>query len=85
MQRRPKDVFRLTDMVVCPTDNQRVSRGYDFKILAGVFQRIQKVQHRVNPRSLLVVRLNHRPRCIRSVRVKEHRLLGFGVIVPLVQ
>ncbi len=41
--------------------------------------------HAVQTGALLVVGLDDGPRCVSSVRVEEHRLLGRRVLVPLVE
>jgi uncharacterized membrane protein len=63
-----------------------VVRGADdLDVLARVVELRQHVPHRLEPGALLVVALDHRPRRGGRVGVVEHRLLGLGVVVPLVQ
>ena len=54
-------------------------------VLVGVGQLVQDVAHGVQARALLAVGLDHRPRRVGGVGVEEHRLLGLGVVVPLVE
>jgi hypothetical protein len=54
-------------------------------VLAVVVELPQHVLDRLKPGPLLVVALDHRPRRLGRVGVVEHRLLGLGVVLPLVQ
>ncbi len=57
----------------------------DAPVLVRVVQRVQEVADAVESRALLVVGLDDRPRRVGGVGMEEHRLLGGGVVVPLVQ
>ena len=48
-------------------------------------QGMQHVAHGIQPGPLLVVGLDDNPGTVGGVGVKEHRLLGLGVVVPLVE
>src|SRR4051794_21381956 len=71
--------------VDAPADDPRVGRAHDLGVLAVVVEPAEEGTHRVDPRPLLVVALDRRPRRPVGVRTPEHRLLGRGVVVPLVQ
>jgi hypothetical protein len=65
--------------------DQRVGPPDHGLLLVLVRNTGQDITHRLEPGPLLVVALHHGPRGIRQVGVVEHRLLGLGVLVPLVQ
>jgi len=80
-----QNMIGFLDHMAYMADDQRVRGMCDRQVLVWIIQRRQEMQHRVDPRAFLVVRFHHGPRCICGVGVKEHRLFGFGVIVPFVQ
>jgi hypothetical protein len=57
----------------------------DLVVLALVRDAVEHVAHRLDPGALLVVALHDRPRRVRQVGEEEHRLLGLGVLSPLVE
>jgi hypothetical protein len=67
------------------TDEEVVRSTDDLFVLARVIKLLQDVPHRFQTGPLLVVTLHHGPRRDRRVGVVEHRLLGLGVVVPLIQ
>ncbi len=66
-------------------DDPRVGRPDDCEVLVDVVEAAQDVPHGLEPGALLVVALHDGPRRLGRVRVEEHRLLGIGVLVPLVE
>src|SRR5579864_865335 len=76
--------------VVLGQDRGRPDKGPvrladDLVVLAVVVELREHVLDRLEPGPLLVVALDHGPRRLGRVGVVEHRLLGLGVRVPLVQ
>ena len=69
----------------CRAHDQRVGPPDHRLVLVLVRDAGQHITHRLEPGPLLVVALHHGPWGIRQVGVVEHRLLGLGVLVPLVQ
>ena len=70
------------DHVMRGRNDLGVRRMGDPQVLAGIVQRRQEMQHAVQPGAFLVVGLDDGPGRIGGVGVEEHRLLGFGVIIP---
>lgn len=66
-------------------DDERIEIADTVGILVVVWQFVQHVAHGVQTRPLLAVRLDHRPWRIGGIGVEEHRLLGLGVVAPLVE
>ena len=65
--------------------DQRVGAADDPHIPVLIRDPGQDVPHRLQPGPLLVVALHHGPGRVGQVGVEEHRLLGLGVLVPLVE
>ncbi len=85
MQGRAQNVIGAVNDVMRLPDDQRVRLAHDIHVLVRVVQRTQEMPHAVQPRACLVIGLDDRPRGVRRIGVKEHRFLGFGVIVPFGQ
>src|SRR5690606_33382564 len=66
-------------------DEPFVGRVDDCGVLPLVVELVEEVAHRVEPRPLLVIRLDGDPRGEVGVSAHEHRLLRRGVVLPPVQ
>src|SRR6516164_6399301 len=66
-------------------DDLRVGLPDDARVFAVVVDTDKQAAHRLEAGSLLVVALDHSPGCFGCVSPLEHRDLGRGVGVPLVQ
>jgi len=62
----------------CPT----ISASGGVAVWIG--EHVQKMPHRSEAGAFLVIRFNHRPRRVLGIGVKEHRLYGFGLIIPFI-
>src|SRR4051794_29917941 len=75
----------IADGVDPALDDEGVGLTDDVGVLPVVLEARQEVAHGVDPGALLVVALDRRPRRPLGVGARDHRLLGGGVVVPLVQ
>src|SRR5699024_4527136 len=62
-----------------------IGRTHHGVVLVRVVELGQHVTHGFQASALLVVGLDHGPRCVTGVRVEEHGFLGLGVVIPFVQ
>ena len=68
-----------------PAHDQRIQLADPFDGLVAVGQLVKDVAHGVEAGALLAVALDDRPGAVGRVRLEEHRFLGAGVFIPLVQ
>ena len=61
-------------------DDLRVGRVHDRGVLRRVGQLVQHVAHRLEPRQLLHVRVDDRPRCVRRVGAAQHVVARHAVL-----
>ena len=66
-------------------NDQRIRLTDDAGVFAGIIQTCQEMLHAVQPRAFFVFGFDDRPRRIGGVGLEEHRLLGLGVVLPLVE
>jgi hypothetical protein len=64
---------------------QGIKRTDVVYILVRIRQLVQNVAHRVQPGTLLVVRLDGSPWGVGGIGVKEDGFPGLGVVIPFVQ
>ena len=85
MQTLAENVFAFADDVGARADDQWVWSLHDLPGFIGIGQSRQKMPHRVQPRTLLVIGLDDGPGCIGGIGIEKHGLLGFGIVIPFIQ
>ena len=75
-------MISAVDHMIGTVADERIRRADQLDVFAWVVDAGEKMAHTGQPRALFVVGFDHSPRRIGRIRIKEHRLLGLGVVVP---